>query len=53
MNEVKEMNTSALIHTEIQEKWIAKLDTVKDDFRAKAEYNDIHSHFPMKILNGL
>ncbi len=51
--EVKEMNTSALIHTEIQEKWIAKLDTVKDDFRARAEYNDIHSHFPYENIKWL
>ncbi|PHK50250.1 acyl-CoA dehydrogenase family protein [Staphylococcus edaphicus] len=47
------METSALIHTDIQEKWIAKLNTVKDDFKSHAVYNDLHSRFPYENIEWL
>ena len=52
-DEVMKVNYSALIHTDIQEKWIAKLDTVKTQFKEKAEYNDIHSRFPYENIEWL
>ena len=47
------MEDSALIHTDIQEKWIAKLNTVKDKFRSHAVYNDQHSRFPYENIEWL
>ena len=53
MDEVEKMEDSALIHTDIQEKWIAKLNTVKDKFRSHAVYNDQHSRFPYENIEWL
>ena len=53
MDEVEKMKDSALIHTDIQEKWIAKLNTVKDKFRSHAVYNDQHSRFPYENIEWL
>ncbi|NWK83259.1 acyl-CoA/acyl-ACP dehydrogenase [Staphylococcus sp. GSSP0090] len=47
------MEDSALIHTDIQEKWIAKLNTVKDKFRSHAVYNDQYSRFPYENIEWL
>lgn len=47
------MNRSALIHTDIQRKWIAKFEQVKGQFRENAEYNDENSDFPYKNIQWL
>ncbi|WP_436854732.1 acyl-CoA dehydrogenase family protein [Staphylococcus caeli] len=47
------MEVSALVHTEIQEKWIAKFETVKETFKSHAAYNDLHSRFPYENIEWL
>ncbi|MBF7016424.1 acyl-CoA dehydrogenase family protein [Staphylococcus durrellii] len=47
------MNTSAMIHSEIQKKWIKKLESVKDQFQRNADYNDRHAEFPYKNIQWL
>lgn len=44
---------SGLIHTEIQRKWLTKLQSVKDEFQAHAAYNDAHSRFPHENIDWL
>ena len=47
------MNYSALIHTEIQKKWIDKFNSIKAQFKEKADYNDKHSRFPYENIDWL
>ena len=47
------MKYSALIHSDIQKKWIEKFDSIKDQFKEKAEYNDVHSRFPYENIEWL
>ncbi len=51
--EVMKVSYSALIHSDIQKKWIEKLDTVKEQFKDKSDYNDIHSRFPYENIEWL
>ncbi|MGJ5712904.1 acyl-CoA dehydrogenase family protein [Staphylococcus auricularis] len=47
------MKYSALIHSDIQQKWIEKLDRVKATFQERAEYNDLNSRFPYENIEWL
>ena len=47
------MKYSALIHSDIQRKWIEKLDGVKATFQERAEYNDLNSRFPYENIEWL
>ncbi|WP_436851488.1 acyl-CoA dehydrogenase family protein [Staphylococcus gallinarum] len=47
------MNDSALIHSDIQQKWIHKFETIKETFQSRAAYNDIHSRFPYENIEWL
>lgn len=47
------MKYSALIHSDIQQKWIEKLDGVKATFQERAEYNDLNSRFPYENIEWL
>ena len=44
------MNYSALIHTSIQKKWIEKFNTVKEQFKEKADYKYNVSVEALKML---
>ena len=44
---------SGLIQSDIQRKWLAKLESVKDEFQSHAEYTDLHSRFPYENIDWL
>ncbi|MEJ7474685.1 acyl-CoA dehydrogenase family protein, partial [Staphylococcus saprophyticus] len=44
---------SGLIQSDIQRKWLAKLESVKDEFQSHSEYNDLHSRFPYENIDWL
>ncbi|MCD8915755.1 acyl-CoA/acyl-ACP dehydrogenase [Staphylococcus simulans] len=47
------MLESGLIHSDIQRKWLKKLQAVKADFQAHAEHNDLNSRFPYENIEWL
>ncbi|MBO1198119.1 acyl-CoA/acyl-ACP dehydrogenase [Staphylococcus simiae] len=47
------MANSMLITTDIQRKWIDKFATIAEQFKARAAYNDRHSHFPYDNIQWL
>lgn len=42
-----------MIHSEIQQKWIKKLENVKEQFQQNADYNDKHAEFPYNNVQWL
>ncbi|MCU5745195.1 acyl-CoA/acyl-ACP dehydrogenase [Staphylococcus sp. SQ8-PEA] len=47
------MLNSALINSEIQKKWLQKLEGVKDEFQSHADENDRRSRFPYENVEWL
>ncbi|ANZ32717.1 acyl-CoA dehydrogenase family protein [Staphylococcus carnosus] len=47
------MLESGLIHTEIQRKWLKKLQDVKEQFQSYSEKNDLESRFPYENIDWL